>query len=1035
MGHKPVVSPAQRDAFGDDRGYSSPIGFTERWAPMVTSPTRRKPGLVHIATAGLIAVVVLTALTGWIVLRQTQQQALSRQAVIHTFAVLESIETLLMRVQAVETGQRGYLLTDDEAFLKPYDESRPRVLPELEKLRQMTLDNPNQQRLVADLEPLVLRKLDHADQSLALNRTDHAAALALIGSGDGRQLMEAIDEHINNLLTEERQLLKKRIGRDEANTRDARTLLFGLLLAGSCLSVLLILLMRREILLRQRLTAELEQVSGLLHDVNDSMAQGMVVFDNQLQLLHWNQRWLQLVNLPASSAYEGADMAAVVREVTQRNGFTPEQAEVGIRELRELARGGDQRNEWQRPDGSWIESLSRPMSGGRTVITYTDITSLKQTQHDLQDKATRLNAVLDNALDGVITINESGSIESFNRGAELLFDYRADEVVQRNIRMLMPEPFGTAHDRYLRHYLNTGERHVIGSRREVEGLKRKGETFPLEVSVSEIWIGNRHLFIGILRDITERRNVERMKNEFVSTVSHELRTPLTSIAGSLGLLAAGAAGELPAKAERLIQIAHNNSERLVRLINDLLDIEKIESGRVEFRLLPLSLRTLVEQAIEANRAYAAALTVELQLAATAVDGLVLADADRFTQVLTNLMSNAAKFSPRGGTVAVDIVDCGSTLRVTVHDDGVGIAEEFRHRIFGKFAQADAADNRQKGGTGLGLSIAKSIVERHGGHISFDSDTQGGGTTFTVDLHKWEEGLHAAVDSPQQQRVLVCEHDADSAALLTAALTDAGLVVDLADSVSAARYKLAQGRYAAMTLELLLPDGDGLTLLKELRDDPATQSLPVIVVSMAADEHHRLDHIGSLQVAGWVRKPVDTRDLVAAVCSAADIQPGRRLRVLHVEDDPDVIHVVAMALHGVATTIPATSVTAAVALLRSERFDAVVLDVELPDGSGLELLETLRRQPEPVPVVIFSAQDTGAEIAAQVNSALIKSKASIHDLVATLQAYAQPRAPRTDLSPVANGSHRAQPVARTNTGSHANQGQVNSGPYTNSGELP
>src|SRR5690606_37864889 len=122
-------------------------------------------------------------------------------------------------------------------------------------------------------------------------------------------------------------------------------------------------------------------------------------------------------------------------------------------------------------------------------------------------------------------------------------------------------------------YLNTGERHVIGSRREVEGLKRSGDTFPLEVSVSEIWIGNRHLFIGILRDITERRNVERLKNEFVSTVSHELRTPLTSIAGSLGLLAAGATGALPAKAERLIHIAHNNSERLVRLINDLLDIE------------------------------------------------------------------------------------------------------------------------------------------------------------------------------------------------------------------------------------------------------------------------------------------------------------------------------------------------------------------------------------------------------------------------------------------------------------------------------
>jgi PAS domain S-box-containing protein len=961
--------------------------------------THRRPGLVGLATAGLIAVILLSALTGWIVLRQTQQQAWSRQAVIHTFTVLEAIESLLMRIQALETGQRGYLLTNDVAFLTPYDKARPRVLPELAKLRQMTLDDPSQQRLMTTLEPVVRRKLEHAEHSLALNKIDHAAALAFIALGEDRQLMLAINEHIEALLGQERRLLKQRIRLDEANTRDARTLLFSLLLAGGGLSALLIVLMRREILLRRALAMELQQLSGLLHDVNGSMAQGLVVFDQQLELLHWNQRWLELVDLPAGAAIVGADMATIVRLVTQRNGFTPEHAEVGIRELRELVQNqSNLRNEWVRPDGAWIESLSRPMSGGRTVITYTDITPLKQAQRELQDKATRLNAVLDNALDGIITINESGSIESFNRGAEQLFGYRADDVVQRNIRMLMPEPFGSAHDRYLRHYLNTGERRVIGSRREVEGLKRDGDTFPLEVSVSEIWIGDRHLFIGILRDITERRNVERLKNEFVSTVSHELRTPLTSIAGSLGLLAAGAAGALPDKAERLIRIAHNNSERLVRLINDLLDIEKIESGRVEFRLSPLALRPLVEQAIEANRGYAASLGVELQLAPAAADGMVLADADRLTQVLTNLLSNAAKFSPQAGTVAIDIIDCSDTLRLSVHDDGAGIGEQFRACIFDKFSQADIVDTRQKGGTGLGLSIAKSIVERHGGRIGFESDTQGGGTTFTVDLHKWEEGLHTALQPDQPPRVLVCGSDADSAGLLAAALTEAGLAVEIADSVQMAREWLAQHRYAAMTLDLLLPDGDGLALLKELRDDPATQSLPVIVVSVVADERHRLEHVGSLQVAGWLHQPVHPQDLVAAVCSAADIQPGRRLRVLHVENDPDVIHVVAMALHGVATATPATSVAAATALLRSERFDAVVLDVELPDGSGLELLETLRQQPEPVPVVIFSAQDTDAEIASRVNSALIKSKASIHDLVATIQAYAQPYPPRTDSGP-------------------------------------
>jgi PAS domain S-box-containing protein len=242
--------------------------------------------------------------------------------------------------------------------------------------------------------------------------------------------------------------------------------------------------------------------------------------------------------------------------------------------------------------------------------------------------------------------------------------------------------------------------------------------------------------IGFLSDITQRKRVERMKNEFVSTVSHELRTPLTSIAGSLGLLNGGVAGELPDKAKALVEIAYRNSERLVRLITDILDIDKIESGKMDFALQPVDLMLAIDEALVINRAFAAQFKVQLALEQGLPGVKVYADPDRLMQVLTNLLSNAAKFSPPGETVTVRAIRVQDSLRVAITDRGPGIPEEFRDRIFQKFAQADTSDARAKGGTGLGLSIAKAIVEKFGGHIGFESRV-GVGTTFYVDLPEWQ----------------------------------------------------------------------------------------------------------------------------------------------------------------------------------------------------------------------------------------------------------------------------------------------------------
>jgi PAS domain S-box-containing protein len=254
------------------------------------------------------------------------------------------------------------------------------------------------------------------------------------------------------------------------------------------------------------------------------------------------------------------------------------------------------------------------------------------------------------------------------------------------------------------------------------------------------------LIFAVVHDISERKKLERMKDDFISMVSHELRTPLTSIRGSLALIMGGVAGELPEKARILTEIAAKNSERLVRLVNDILDIEKIEVGTMAFRPAQVALMRLVEQAVESNRSYAQQWEIELRIV-EAAEAKIWADPDRLQQVLANLLSNAAKHSPRGGVVEIGVRKGGGQVLVSVTDHGNGIPPEFQPRIFEKFAQADASSSRQKGGTGLGLSISKAIVERHGGRLWFET-TPGAGTTFTFELLEWsydeEDGEATAV---------------------------------------------------------------------------------------------------------------------------------------------------------------------------------------------------------------------------------------------------------------------------------------------------
>ncbi len=278
-----------------------------------------------------------------------------------------------------------------------------------------------------------------------------------------------------------------------------------------------------------------------------------------------------------------------------------------------------------------------------------------------------------------------------------------------------------------------------------------------------------------LRYAVERKRLDQLKSEFVATVSHELRTPLTSISGSLGLLISKAPDDLPRSMLRLISIAHTNSQRLVRLVNDILDIEKMESGQVVFDFRRVEIRALVEQAIEANRGFAEGHGVRLRMEESGAVSAVRADADRLLQVITNLLSNAIKFSPENNEVAVTLTNAGRFVRLSVRDHGSGISDEFKEHIFEKFAQADTKNTRKMGGTGLGLSIVKEIVDRLGGMVDY-ADAPGGGTIFHVEVPCWHGAAQPEAESraqPDVLRILLCDEDLDTAVTLRQQLNEGG----------------------------------------------------------------------------------------------------------------------------------------------------------------------------------------------------------------------------------------------------------------------
>lgn len=977
-------------------------------------------------------VVLLTTIAAVAIWSQLQEGSAVREELHDSFELRWQTLSTFSLLQDAETGARGFVITGEKRFLEPYTNALLSLPRALDGLEERFVRRGERVQQFDKLEDVISARMQELSTVISLRESDVRSANERVLSGDGKALMDDIRVKIDTLIEAEAARLRALTTEQQRRVLRIRLILFSMLAAIAIVTIIsafgLALHLQERTILETSLREQERRVDGMRqvahassmasnfedalrrtrevvsHMVGTSDAKALLVVRarneiSAIRLLDVGTDSLLPMEPPASDdvairrltevAWPGETGMTGLLRIDCGHPFSPE----GTVEVVAVT-STDKRPTWRvavpldvggEIAGLLAFCISDSSASKDDIDAFAEYvqsqlnnSAARQKALDTQlDALARQKAIFEAALDGVITVNESGTIETVNPAAERIFGVSGPDVVRRHVSIFFSTSEQTQTLWDMTDFISGR-----GAIRELMARRANGKDFPIELALGEAKLNDRRLYVAAIRDISERKRLERLKSEFVSTVSHELRTPLTSIAGSLGLLVGGAGGPLPAQASRLIDIARRNSERLVRLVNDILDIEKIESGEMRFNIAPTPLLPLIEAAIDANRGFAAEYDVNLILVPNADDIVVMADSDRLTQVITNLLSNAIKFSAKNSSVEVAIGRQGELVRLSVKDSGPGIPTEFRPRVFSKFSQADTSDTRKKGGTGLGLSIVKDIVDRLGGTVSFES-AEGKGATFFVDLPYVKHAPRHSRSPPPS--ILICSDDVDAVRLLTGLFENARLHCTAVADPAGAHDELNRNSYLAALVDLGLPAGGAISFVRSLRANSSAAHVPVVLIGSKSLPMSDGDGLDGIPVVDWLDVPPDSARLVRSLRSAVGTLEKARPSVLHVDDDPDVLSLVKETLQDRAEVWSAATVADANRILALRDPDLAILDLMLMEGSALDLLPKLKTSTgQPIPVVVFSAQDADPALQARVETILSKSGAGLAQLSDTVR---------------------------------------------------
>jgi PAS domain S-box-containing protein len=851
------------------------------------------------ALAGAALLVVLVVVGSFSAFRHIGEAAQARK---HTSMVIHSADELLSELRDAETGQRGFLLTGDEAFLAPYLTVHDSIVPHLQQLRSLaTIDAAKKQ--LDTLAPLIDGKLAELARLIELGRHhDMRAVVAAISAGKGKRFMDSIRVDMSKFTAIEEDALQ----RHETEFQSDMSSLYTIIVVASLFTLLFALSFayliyretqqrlknvvhretRRLLDLQEEMNKQLQQAnttlqvseekfSVTLNSIGDAViatdAEGRVTFLNPLaeQLTGWTQA--SAAGLPVEEIFH------IINQKTRRPSVIP------VKEA--LAHGTKQslinHTILIALDGSEcaIADTCAPIRNRNgdvvgAVLVFRDVTEENAAQLALRDSASLIQTILNTVVDGIITIHAAnGIIETVNPAAERMFGCSAAELIGQKFSLLIPELDQEAHNNSLEYYRASEKERSVGLGRDVIGRRKDGSNFPLEMAVSEMDLGGRRFFTGILRDATSRKQAESERNrldqvlreknielessksvaekanlaksEFLSSMSHELRSPLNAILGFAQLMDSEIPPPTLSQKESIDRILHAGWY-LLELINEILDLAVVESGKLSLSHEPVSLTEVMSECHAIIEPQGIKRGVKLIFPEFHVPCFVLADRTRLKQVFINILSNAVKYNRKDGIVEVKCTESVTgRLRISVRDSGAGLSPEKLTQLFEPFNRLGQETSAEEG-TGIGLVMSKRLVELMGGKIGVESGV-GIGSVFWFELAtaaapqlkilngESEASVRPKLSSGAPMRTLLYVEDNPAnlelveqiiarhpdLRLLTAVDGNSG--IELARAVQP----------TVILMDINLPGISGVQALEILREDPATSHIPILAISANA----------------------------------------------------------------------------------------------------------------------------------------------------------------------------------------------------------